>query len=54
MLSGLDARDFVVLDRYEEVPHLYTRERIAVVGADGAALACWVYLPTAALLDPLR
>lgn len=51
MLSGLDARDFAVLDRYEEVPRLYTRERVAVVGAAGGALECWVYLPTAALLE---
>ncbi len=51
VLSGLDARDFAILDRYEEVPHLYTRERTTVVGADGAAIRCWVYLPAAALLE---
>ncbi len=51
VLSGLDDRDFAVLDRYEEVPRLYTRERVAVVGAGGAAIECWVYLPAAALLE---
>jgi cation transport regulator ChaC len=51
LLSGLSAHDFAILDRYEEVPQLYTRERITVVGSDGAAIRCWVYLPTGALLD---
>jgi hypothetical protein len=50
VLSRLGARDFAVLDRYEEVPRLYTRAKIEVVDADGAALRCWVYLPTPALL----
>jgi gamma-glutamylcyclotransferase (GGCT)/AIG2-like uncharacterized protein YtfP len=51
LLSGLGARDFGILDRYEEVPRLYTRERVMVVSADGAAIGCWIYLPTAILLD---
>lgn len=51
VLKGLAARDFAILDRYEEVPRLYTRERTTVIGADGAAIGCWVYLPTAALLE---
>lgn len=51
LLSGLGARDFGILDRYEEVPRLYTRERVMVVRADGAAIGCWIYLPTAILLD---
>lgn len=50
VLSGLRPRDFAILDKYEEVPRLYTREQIAVVGADGAAIRCWAYLPTAVLL----
>ena len=33
VLSGLGERDFAVLDRYEEVPRLYTRVKIEV--ADG-------------------
>jgi gamma-glutamylcyclotransferase (GGCT)/AIG2-like uncharacterized protein YtfP len=52
VLSGLGEHDFAVLDRYEEVPRLYTREKVEVTGADGAALRCWVYLPTAALFGP--
>jgi gamma-glutamylcyclotransferase (GGCT)/AIG2-like uncharacterized protein YtfP len=52
VLSGLGERDFAVLDRYEEVPRLYTRLKIEVADAGGAALRCWVYLPTAALVGP--
>lgn len=47
VLSGLAAVDLAILDRYEEVPLLYTRERIVVLGADGASIGCWIYLPTA-------
>ncbi|HZO82972.1 MAG TPA: gamma-glutamylcyclotransferase family protein [Candidatus Binataceae bacterium] len=50
VLSGLEARDFEVLDRYEEVPQLYTRARVSVIGP-GGALECWVYLPSAAILE---
>ena len=51
VLSGLVDGDFEILDLYEEVPRLYTRERIMVVGAAGAAIGCRIYLPTAILLD---
>jgi hypothetical protein len=47
VLTGLDARDFATLDRYEEVPTLYTREQIEVVGPGDTLIRCWVYLPTA-------
>ncbi|MGA8567906.1 MAG: gamma-glutamylcyclotransferase family protein [Candidatus Binataceae bacterium] len=51
VLNGLSERDFAMLDRYEEVPRLYTRVKIEVADAgSGAALRCWVYLPTPALL----
>lgn len=50
VLSGLGERDFAVLDRYEEVPRLYTRVKVEVTGTGGAVLRCWVYLPTPALL----
>jgi len=46
ILEGLGPRDFAILDAYEEVPRLYTRERIEVLGADGRPLKCWIYLPT--------
>jgi gamma-glutamylcyclotransferase (GGCT)/AIG2-like uncharacterized protein YtfP len=46
ILSGLSARDLAILDRYEEVPRLYTRERIEVIAADGRKIMCWIYLPT--------
>jgi gamma-glutamylcyclotransferase (GGCT)/AIG2-like uncharacterized protein YtfP len=46
ILEGLDSRDFAILDAYEEVPRLYTRDRIEVLTADGRAVECWIYLPT--------
>ncbi|HTY55119.1 MAG TPA: gamma-glutamylcyclotransferase family protein [Candidatus Binataceae bacterium] len=52
VLSGLGERDFMVLDRYEEVPRLYTRVKVEVTDAGGMARRCWVYLPTAAALEP--
>jgi gamma-glutamylcyclotransferase (GGCT)/AIG2-like uncharacterized protein YtfP len=51
VLSGLGERDFAVLDRYEEVPRLYTRTKVEAAGCGGAALRCWVYLPVPALLE---
>ena len=47
ILEGLSPCDFEILDKYEEVPRLYTRERIEVTGADGTAIECWIYLPAA-------
>jgi gamma-glutamylcyclotransferase (GGCT)/AIG2-like uncharacterized protein YtfP len=47
VLTDLEAQDFATLDRYEEVPSLYTREQIEVVDMGGALIRCWVYLPTA-------
>ena len=46
ILSGLDVSDFEILDRYEEVPALYTRETVDVIDARGQTLRCWIYLPT--------
>jgi gamma-glutamylcyclotransferase (GGCT)/AIG2-like uncharacterized protein YtfP len=46
ILEGLGPRDFAILDAYEDVPRLYTRERIKVLGADGRSIECWIYLPT--------
>ncbi len=46
ILEDLTAGDLAILDQYEEVPTLYTRERIEVVTADGHNLECWIYLPT--------
>ena len=46
ILEGLSARDLAILDKYEEVPTLYTRERIEVVAADARKIECWIYLPT--------
>ena len=46
ILEGLSARDLAILDQYEEVPTLYTRERIEIVATDGRKIECWIYLPT--------
>ena len=44
--TDLDSGDYAVLDLYEEVPTLYTREQVEVMGQGGARIRCWVYLPT--------
>lgn len=46
ILEGLSARDLALLDDYEELPTLYTRERIEVVTTDARKINCWIYLPT--------
>jgi gamma-glutamylcyclotransferase (GGCT)/AIG2-like uncharacterized protein YtfP len=46
LLEGLGAQDLAIFDEYEEVPTLYTRERVEVVAADGRRIECWIYLPT--------
>ncbi|HSU89860.1 MAG TPA: gamma-glutamylcyclotransferase family protein [Sporolactobacillaceae bacterium] len=46
ILEGLGPRDFAILDAYEDVPTLYTRERIEVLTLDSRRLECWIYLPT--------
>ena len=51
LLLDLSADDFATLDRYEEVPHLYTREPAEALAPSGEKLRCWVYMPTAALLE---
>jgi gamma-glutamylcyclotransferase (GGCT)/AIG2-like uncharacterized protein YtfP len=50
LVLDLSERDFAALDRYEEIPMLYTREKITVELADGNAARCWIYLPTSATL----
>ena len=46
ILSELLPDDFALLDRYEAVPRLYTRERAQVQRATGERVNCWIYLPT--------
>ena len=46
ILSELLPDDFAILDRYEAVPRLYTRERAQVQNATGQRVRCWIYLPT--------
>jgi len=50
LLLGLMPMDFRLLDRYEEVPRLYTREKIEVLDAEGKSFRCWTYLPTTTTL----
>jgi gamma-glutamylcyclotransferase (GGCT)/AIG2-like uncharacterized protein YtfP len=49
LLLSLTPDDFQKLDHYEEVPRLYTREKVKVFGRSGTSIRCWVYLPTAAV-----
>jgi gamma-glutamylcyclotransferase (GGCT)/AIG2-like uncharacterized protein YtfP len=51
MLLNLNARDFRTLDRYEELPTLYTREKVSVEDSAGELRRCWIYLPTRQLLQ---
>lgn len=46
ILRGLEPQDFAILDKYEDVPRLYTRETIEVTDNRPRALRCWIYLPT--------
>lgn len=46
ILLGLDARDLAALDRYEELPDLYTRKAVTVTTAGAGRITCWCYLPT--------
>jgi gamma-glutamylcyclotransferase (GGCT)/AIG2-like uncharacterized protein YtfP len=46
ILEGLTTDDFSILDAYEDVPTLYTRDRIEVVTPDNRKIECWIYLPT--------
>ena len=46
LLAQLNSQDFDALDLYEDVPRLYTREKVEVVAQHGASIRCWVYLPT--------
>jgi Gamma-glutamyl cyclotransferase, AIG2-like len=46
ILEGLGEHDLVILDAYEEVPLLYTRDRIEVLAADARPIESWIYLPT--------
>jgi gamma-glutamylcyclotransferase (GGCT)/AIG2-like uncharacterized protein YtfP len=50
ILLNLTPQDFQVLDCYEEVPRLYTREKVDVFDKSGNRVRCWVYLPTALTL----
>ena len=50
LLLNLTPRDFQTLDRYEEIPQLYTREKVEVFDQSGNPVRCWVYLPTALVL----
>jgi gamma-glutamylcyclotransferase (GGCT)/AIG2-like uncharacterized protein YtfP len=46
ILGNLTDAEFFTLDGYEEVPVLYTRERVSVTLGGGEERECWVYLPT--------
>lgn len=50
ILLDLDARDLQALDRYEEVPGLYTREVVTVLTDGDGQITCWCYMPTQRVL----
>jgi len=54
LLLNLTPQDFHRLDCYEEIPRLYTRDKLEVVDQSGNAVRCWVYLPTPATLAGLE
>jgi gamma-glutamylcyclotransferase (GGCT)/AIG2-like uncharacterized protein YtfP len=51
LLLGLETPDFARLDEYEEVPVLYTREKVAVVDGIGITRRCWIYIPTPLMFE---
>jgi gamma-glutamylcyclotransferase (GGCT)/AIG2-like uncharacterized protein YtfP len=51
LLLNLKPDDFQALDRYEEIPHLYTRGKVEVSDRSGNPVWCWIYLPTALILS---
>ncbi|HUO03882.1 MAG TPA: gamma-glutamylcyclotransferase family protein [Candidatus Binataceae bacterium] len=53
ILEDLSARDLKILDEYEEVPALYTRQRIVVATRDGRSVECWIYIQTARVMADL-
>jgi len=46
LLLNLTPRDLQTLDHYEEIPRLYTREKVEVFDEGGNPVRCWVYLAT--------
>ena len=46
LLIDLSDREFATLDAYEEIPTLYTREKITIELVDGTSARCWIYQPT--------
>ncbi len=50
LILNLTPHDFRALDRYEEIPRLYTCEKVEVLDSAGNPVQCWAYLPTAITL----
>jgi gamma-glutamylcyclotransferase (GGCT)/AIG2-like uncharacterized protein YtfP len=46
LLLNLTPCDFRELDRYEEIPRLYKREKTEVSDGGANRVRCWIYLPT--------
>jgi Gamma-glutamyl cyclotransferase, AIG2-like len=51
LIFALTRIDFDVLDHYEEIPRLYTRDKMEVLDAAGNRISTWIYLPTALTLS---
>jgi gamma-glutamylcyclotransferase (GGCT)/AIG2-like uncharacterized protein YtfP len=50
LLLNLAVPDLQLLDVYEEIPRLYTREKVEVADDSGTRLRCWIYVPTVVTL----
>jgi gamma-glutamylcyclotransferase (GGCT)/AIG2-like uncharacterized protein YtfP len=50
ILMDLNARDLAAIDRYEEVPGLYTREVVTVHTPANGRMTCWCSMPAARLI----
>jgi gamma-glutamylcyclotransferase (GGCT)/AIG2-like uncharacterized protein YtfP len=51
LIPELTPDDFRALDRYEETPRLYTRDRVEVLDSAGNRVSCWVYMPSTLTLS---
>jgi gamma-glutamylcyclotransferase (GGCT)/AIG2-like uncharacterized protein YtfP len=51
LLLNLTPDDFQALDRYEEIPRLYTRDKVEAFDSDSNPVRCWIYLPTVLTLS---
>jgi gamma-glutamylcyclotransferase (GGCT)/AIG2-like uncharacterized protein YtfP len=54
ILLNLTPGDLATLDRYEEVPSLYSREKTGVIVESGEIVRCWVYMAAESVRRDLK